>query len=198
MIRATRKGDHATLRALYRAAFPDEDLTNVLAALLADDTVLSLTTETRDGPISHVALTPCRIAATETHPAPVLAAGDTFGKPAYLLGPLCVAPAAQKRGFGSKLVADALGRIASRPGKPPVLVLGDPGYYARFGFRPEPYTAAPFALPEGWDAAWQSLAFDRQPLPEGVLHVPAAWHDAALWSDGSEVGPNGSTDTDIP
>ncbi len=183
MIRATRKGDLAGLLEHYRAAFPDEDLTALVKKLFAEDSVLSLTTETRDGPISHVMLTPCRVAAAEAQPPDVLKPGDTFGKPAYLLGPLMVAPAQQKRGFGGKLVADALGRIATRPGKPPVLVLGDPGYYGRFGFRPEPGVQTPFPLPEGWEGAWQSLSFDKQPLPEGTLHVPGPWYDAALWAD---------------
>lgn len=183
MIRATRKGDLAGLLDLYRAAFPDEDLTALVRKLFAEDDVLSLTTETRDGPISHVVLTPCRIAPAEALPPNVLKPGDTFGKPAYLLGPLMVAPAQQQRGYGKKLMADALGRIASRPGKPPVLVLGDPNYYARFGFRPEANIQAPYPLPDGWEPAWQSLAFDKQPLPEGTLHVPAPWNDAALWAD---------------
>ena len=185
MIRATRKGDHARLLEICRAAFPREDLVPMVRELLADDTVLSLTTETRDGPIAHVLLTPCAIAPAPpdgTPPEP-LRKGEKRGAPAMLLGPVAVAPEHQGRGVGTKLIDDALGRVATRPAKPPILVLGDPNYYARFGFAPERGVAPPYPLPEGWGDAWQSLSLSRQALPEGMLHVPAIWLQERLWAE---------------
>jgi predicted N-acetyltransferase YhbS len=58
------------------------------------------------------------------------------GRPALLLGPLAVACDAQGRGIGAKLVRRAL-RDARRRGHEAVLLVGDAGYYGRFGFSAE-------------------------------------------------------------
>jgi putative acetyltransferase len=50
------------------------------------------------------------------------------------LGPLTVRPDQQRRGVGSALVHAVLG-AADALGEPLVVLLGDPGYYHRFGFR---------------------------------------------------------------
>lgn len=56
------------------------------------------------------------------------------GAPAVALAPLAVLPEHQGRGIGSALVARFLGdaRVA---GETLVVVLGEPAYYSRFGFR---------------------------------------------------------------
>lgn len=59
------------------------------------------------------------------------------GIPALLLGPLAVEPELQGRGIGRMLVADRLVR-ARAAGWRLVFLVGDPAYYARFGFRPVP------------------------------------------------------------
>jgi putative acetyltransferase len=51
------------------------------------------------------------------------------------LGPLSVRPDHQRRGVGSALMHAVLG-AADALGEPLVALLGDPGYYSRFGFRP--------------------------------------------------------------
>ena len=56
-------------------------------------------------------------------------------------------PEAQGRGIGSALVAEALLR-ARAAGEAGVALLGDPGYYGRFGFEP----AADFGLRFPFDA----------------------------------------------
>lgn len=55
------------------------------------------------------------------------------GVSALLLGPLAVDPAAQGLGVGSALMRRALNR-AGALGHGAVLLVGDPVYYARFGF----------------------------------------------------------------
>ena len=99
-----------------------------------------------------------------------------------LLGPLAVAPAWQKRGVGTALVQEGLERQRSA-GVARVLVLGDPAYYGRFGFAAERSVAPPFAIPEAWRAAWQSIALreDARGL-RGRLAVPPAWNKRALWA----------------
>ncbi|MEM0936073.1 MAG: N-acetyltransferase [Pseudomonadota bacterium] len=157
----------------------------LVTALLAETDRLSLTTETADGPIAHICLTPCTIAPApaEGDPPAPLGPGEMRGRPAMLLGPLAVSPDLQRRGHGSKLVADALARVATRPGKPPVFVLGDPAYYGRFGFHAAHNVAPPYPLPEAWYGAWQALSLTGEPLLNGVLHVPEVWAKPAYWTD---------------
>jgi predicted N-acetyltransferase YhbS len=58
------------------------------------------------------------------------------GRPALLLGPLAVDGAVRSAGIGSALMREALVR-AERAGHGAVLLVGDPDYYARFGFSAE-------------------------------------------------------------
>ena len=60
--------------------------------------------------------------------------GHVGAAPVLALGPLSVHPDQQRRGVGSALMHAVLG-AADALGEPLVVLLGDPGYYARFGFR---------------------------------------------------------------
>lgn len=51
------------------------------------------------------------------------------------LAPLAVIPKHQRQGVGSRLVVELIAR-ADTGGWPLVVVLGDPGFYGRFGFEP--------------------------------------------------------------
>ena len=51
------------------------------------------------------------------------------------LAPMCVAPARQRQGIGTRLVESGLD-ACRRLGVASVVVLGHPEYYPRFGFRP--------------------------------------------------------------
>lgn len=55
------------------------------------------------------------------------------GAPALLLGPLAVEPAMKGAGIGSALMRHAIG-AARQLGHRAILLVGDAGYYARFGF----------------------------------------------------------------
>ena len=57
-------------------------------------------------------------------------------RPALLLGPLVVDAACRNRGIGAALMRHAL-NAASRRGHGAVLLVGDAGYYGRFGFSAE-------------------------------------------------------------
>ncbi len=56
---------------------------------------------------------------------------------ALMLGPLGVAGAHANQGHGRRLIAEGLA-AATEAGVAAVLLVGDPAYYARFGFRPVP------------------------------------------------------------
>lgn len=61
--------------------------------------------------------------------------GHIGSAPALGLGPLSVRPDHQRQGVGSALVHAVLG-AADALDEPVVVLLGDPGYYGRLGFRP--------------------------------------------------------------
>ena len=111
-VRETGAQERAAILALYPRAFPEEDLTGLVDALLGREDVLSLGAH-EAGLAGHVIFTRCGAGA--------------------LLGPLAVNPARQKAGIGSALVRAGLERLATT-GVAQVFVLGDPAYYARFGF----------------------------------------------------------------
>ncbi len=108
---------------------------------------LSLVAE-RDGEIiGHVAVSPVTIS------------DGTRGW--YGLGPIAVLPARQEQGVGSALMRAALASLEAR-GAEGLVLLGDPAYYRRFGFRtidglvypgppPEYFMALPLgeSLPSG-------------------------------------------------
>jgi len=58
---------------------------------------------------------------------------EAGGRPALLLGPLAVDPEAQGEGVGSGLMQMAIARAADL-GHGGIILVGDPEYYARFGF----------------------------------------------------------------
>ena len=59
--------------------------------------------------------------------------GHVDGAPVLALGPLSVRPDRQRAGVGSALMHAVLG-AGDALGEPLVVLLGDPGYYRRFGF----------------------------------------------------------------
>jgi putative acetyltransferase len=63
--------------------------------------------------------------------------GRLDGQPTSVAGvaPVCVAPAQQRRGVGSALMGELARRVADRCW-PLLVLLGEPAYYARFGFEP--------------------------------------------------------------
>jgi putative acetyltransferase len=63
------------------------------------------------------------------------AEGDLDGRGVVGVAPLGVAPDRQRSGVGSALMRELLER-AEAAGLPMLVLLGDPGYYARFGFEP--------------------------------------------------------------
>ena len=168
-MRASLPEDTAALELLYRQAFPDEDLVPLLRDLLSEDQgVLSLVAA-RDGkPVGHIVFTICGVAGRDEKVA--------------LLGPLAVAPPVQRQGIGGALVRDGLDRMKADE-VTQVLVLGDPAYYGRFGFQTESHVSPPYALPEDWRTAWQSISLDGgKPQMKVKLVVPEVWAKPALWA----------------
>jgi putative acetyltransferase len=80
------------------------------------------------------------------------------------LAPLAVAPLFQRRGIGAALVREGL-IYAERAGFQFAVVLGEPGYYGRFGFEP----ASRWGLRDeyGGGAAFQALELRPSTIPMG-------------------------------
>ncbi|WP_328460823.1 N-acetyltransferase [Actinoplanes sp. NBC_00393] len=114
-------GREAAIHAVTLAAFGQPMEAGLVDQLRADEgwiPQLSLVALDGDAVIGHVACTRARLG----------------GEPALGLGPLSVHPDHQKRGVGSALVHAVLGG-ADALGEPIVVLLGNPAYYSRFGFR---------------------------------------------------------------
>ena len=165
-IRVAEPSDLGALESLYPLAFPDEDLLPIMRALhSAPGDAMSLIAAVNARVVGHVVMSRCRV-------------GDAA---AALLGPLAVVPERQRQGIGTALVTVGLDRMRDK-GARVVCVLGDPNYYQRFGFRPDPRIEPPYPLPEAWREAWQSQYLsDAEASCAGKLEVPAAWLHEELW-----------------
>ena len=127
IVRRELTDDQAAIFAVHAAAFARLDAGEVLEARLVDtlrgdgDVIpaLALVALINDEVIGHVL---CSRAAI-----------DSF--PCVGLGPLGVLPAYQRRGVGQALMHGVLA-AADALDEPAVVLLGDPGYYRRFGFQP--------------------------------------------------------------
>lgn len=168
-IRNSAPSDLVSIEALYREAFPDEDLVPLARGLLKEpDTALSLVGIAGDFLVGHAIFTRCGIEASTDKVS--------------LLGPLAVASAWQKQGVGSALVREGLRRQRDH-GVVRVYVLGDPAYYVRFGFASEVGVRPPYPLPDAWREAWQSIGLGPSDSPRmGTLSVPQAWRQPGLWA----------------
>lgn len=100
--------------------------------------------------------------------------------PLLALAPLTVAPAHQRTGVGTALAEAVIDR-ARTAGEDAILVLGDPEYYHRFGFRQAPDTVRPPA--EVPPEAWMLLELKEGALSsaDGVVRFADAFGDPALW-----------------
>jgi putative acetyltransferase len=123
-IDAETSADHSAVHDIVVAAFPTEAEARLVTALRAANLVeISLVARLREQPVGHVMFSPVTIEADGA----VVAKG--LG-----LAPVAVSPAHQRVGIGSALIRTGLEQAAQRATF--CVVVGEPAYYARFGFRP--------------------------------------------------------------
>jgi putative acetyltransferase len=91
----------------------------------------------------------------------------------YGLGPVSVVPERQRQGIGKLLVNQALARLQGMGGSGCV-VLGDPNYYSRFGFKSEPDLVLSNVPPE----YFQAVSFGGS-VPHGRVSYHRAFDAAA-------------------
>lgn len=124
MTRPALPSDIAPLTALLRHAFGGEAEARLLDALRAEGWLVAEFVATEGDRLAGcVALSRLE--------------RDPDGAPLVALAPLAVAEPCRRRGIGGELVQVAI-EAARQAGMGGVVVLGDPAFYERFGFRVEP------------------------------------------------------------
>jgi putative acetyltransferase len=122
LIRAEEPGDAGAIRALLAGAFGRDAEADLVEALGASGMMVVSLVAVESGEIAgYVGFSPVTI--------------DGRTEPVLGLAPLAVRVASRRRGVGGRLVAEGL-RACRELGAAGVVVLGDPGYYGRFGFEP--------------------------------------------------------------
>jgi putative acetyltransferase len=126
IIRDEQDSDVIAISEVTRAAFADHPYSHqtehfiVDALRAADALVVSLVAEVDGKVVGHIAFS-----------AATISSGDEAW---YALGPISVLPEHQRQGIGKALIEQGLARLKALAARGCVLV-GDPQYYQRFGFR---------------------------------------------------------------
>ena len=126
IIRNEKKSDIEVISEITMAAFEncphgnhtEQYIINALRA--ANALAVSLVAEIEERVVGHIAFSPVTISGQSC---------DWYG-----LGPVSVLPDYQKQGIGKSLIHEGL-RLLRASGAKGCLLVGDPGYYERFGFR---------------------------------------------------------------
>jgi len=143
MIRNETDGDINAVADVVFAAFFSDEYSNpteplIVAALRdAGALTLSIVAEIDNKLVGHVAVSPVSISDGSEN--------------WYGLGPISVSPDRQRQGIGSMLMKSALASLRDK-GAAGCVLLGDPGYYIRFGFKPDGRLILPDVPPEYFQA----------------------------------------------
>jgi putative acetyltransferase len=156
IIRQTDDRDVDAILAIHESAFGQRDEALLAVNLLADPSAaprLSLMAVLDARPVGHILFTRAVVSGAEE------------GICASILAPLAVVPDAQGRGIGGALIRGGLRELADKDTRL-VFVLGHPGYYPRFGFRPAGACnlSAPYPIAHQHADAWMV-----QELREGTI-----------------------------
>lgn len=160
IIRDEELEDISAITALTQVAFKNADHSShteqfiVNALRTHGQLTISLVALENNQLVGHVAISPVTISSGETG--------------WYGLGPISVLPAKQGQGIGTLLIRVALDRL-QQLGAEGCVVLGDPQYYGRFGFKAFPELYLKDVPPE----YFQVIAFNGS-IPQGEV----VYHEA--------------------
>ena len=159
IIRKETESDIGAIFEITKKAFENHPYSNnteqFIVNALRDDSALtlSLVAEVDGAVVGHVAFSPVTI--------------SDGSKNWYALGPLSVIPTMQKQGIGKALVTKGLALLKANGAQGCVLV-GEPGYYGRFGFE-----NIPGLVMEGVpDENVLTLSFTESKVQGTVTHHP--------------------------
>lgn len=161
-IRPETRNDESAIKEVTLAAFMNTEHSDhneqIIVRDLREANQLSISLVAEDEfthtIVGHVAISPVKI--------------SDGSKNWYGLGPISVLPQHQGNGIGSLLVERVMADLQSRHAAGCV-VLGNPNYYTRFGFKAEPS----LQLPEVPQEYFMALTW-RKPTPTGT----ASFHEA--------------------
>jgi putative acetyltransferase len=120
-VRPEQPGDVAAIHAVHAASFPTDVEARLVSVLRAAGHLLvSLVAEADGAVVGHVAF------------SPVVAATGAVG---VGLAPVAVLESHRRQGIAARLIEAGLAACRSA-GFAWAVVMGEPAYYARFGFRP--------------------------------------------------------------
>lgn len=162
MIRSEAPRDREAIESVTAAAFSNAPYSSHSEQFIVNELrntgelTLSLVAEEGGSIVGHVAISPVTIS------------DGSSGW--YGLGPLSVTPDRQNHGIGTELVRQALEQLRAL-GAAGCVVLGDPKYYGRFGFRAEPALVLPGVPP----THFQAVRF-RAELPAGLVSYAEAFN----------------------
>lgn len=118
-VRSEEPADHGAIHAVHTASFPTVGEARLVDALRAAGRLwVSMVAEEQREVVGHVAFSPVSVPD----------ATDGVG-----LGQVAVLPAFRRRGIAERLIREGLA-VCRELKHGFVVVLGDPGYYRRFGF----------------------------------------------------------------
>jgi putative acetyltransferase len=160
VIREEQPSDITAIFNLTKAAFEhhrfgdhtEQFVTDALRT--ANALTISLVAEVREQVVGHVAFSPVSVSGGNRN--------------WYGLGPIAVLPELQKQGIGMSLIQEGLLRLKSL-GAEGCVLLGNPAYYERFGFRNTPDLVLE-GVPQ--------IYFLALPFGEREAHGTVSYHDA--------------------
>lgn len=160
-IRPELAGDHPAIASLVERAFA--------TAAHSDGTEAAIVQALRQAAALTVSLVAVEDGRIVGHAAfsPIKVDGRDFGW--FGLGPVAVDPQRQRAGVGARLIDEGLTRLR-KMGANGCVVLGEPAYYARFGFRADQGLSYPGPPPE----YFQALPFGGD-MPSGIVTYHAAF-----------------------
>lgn len=172
-IRESTEYEKESIKKVHREAFgePEGEAVSQLAVdLLEDETampVLSLVAEHDSEIIGSIIFSTIKVGGVE----------DTS---AYILCPLAVSKAHQGTGVGMTLINQGLQVLGERGAKF-VLVLGDPSYYSRAGFKSDHNLSPPYTIdyPEAWMA--RELVDNSLEKVKGVVQCASSLSSPEHW-----------------
>jgi putative acetyltransferase len=162
-IREETPADIAAIDAVHRAAFAPESHSRQTEHLIvnalrsAGALTVSLVAEQQGQVVGHAAASPVSL---------------SDGTPDWhCVGPIGVLPGLQRRGIGSALMQALIQQLQAQ-GSAGCVLVGEPAYYARFGFRAGLGLVWP-GVPAEYDAYVQSLPFGASVPQASVGYHPA-------------------------
>ena len=150
-IRQERFADIQAIQQIHLQSFPTPAEANLVDALrTANHLLVSLIAIVDGKVVGHVAFSPV---------------SAVTGKLGFGLGPVAVLPAHRKKGLAATLINTGIAECKNL-GFGWGVVLGNPAYYSRFGFRP----ASQFGLTDEYEGGDSFQAVELTPgyLPRGV------------------------------